>query len=161
MAQRDKIYDAIFRTFIQEQGGHVVLVSKDYGFASLLRSMFKTLGLGRTQFFRMEEPAHYIKAVKNILDQSSDHQVLLFIETNIQGKTFYDELRMTKQAFGEQCRIICLSPEISAHMTAFAMESGADNMIVKPISMNSLMQKIANTVQPNNMRKLVSRCGTV
>ena len=158
MGQTERSFDTIVRNFIQEQGGHIVLVSQDYGFASLLRSLFKTLGLGRTHFFRMEESDRYIDTIKKILERSPDHQVLLFIETNIQGKTFYDQLRMTKQAFGERSKIICLSPEVSNHMTAFAMESGADNMIVKPISMNSLMQKIASTVQPNNLRKLVSKC---
>jgi len=158
MAQSNRSFDAVVRSFVEEQGGHIILVSLDYGFASLLRGMFKTLGLGRIHFFRIEEADRYVETIKKILERSRSHQVLLFLEAKIQGKSLFEELRMAKQAFGDQCKIICLSPEVSTQMTAFAMESGADNVIVKPISMNSLLQKIASTVQPNNLRNLVSKC---
>ncbi|MFO8033530.1 MAG: tetratricopeptide repeat protein [Desulfohalobiaceae bacterium] len=151
-------YESIVRNFIQKQGGNVVLVSYDHSFSGLLRSLYKLLGLGQSDFFRVEEPDRYIETIKNIFEQNQNNQVLLFIEASIRGRTFFDELRTAKQAFGQRCKIICLSTEVSDQMTAYALESGADNMIVKPISTNSLLQKVAHTVQPNNLRKLVSKC---
>lgn len=75
-------------------------------------------------------------------------KLIFFIDFNIADNIL--NIKRLKQIFKDKCKVIAVSTEIDKHKIIQMQEMGADNIIIKPVSINSLIQKIALTSQPNN-----------
>ncbi|WP_457572120.1 tetratricopeptide repeat protein [Desulfovulcanus sp.] len=141
-------YNNIVRQFIQEEKGCLVLVSDDPIFFKNLAAAFRFLTIDHHLIYRFTSLNNAVAQKKIFLKQYN--QVLLMIEAYIQGRSNVLQFNLIKSAFKEQCKIISLSHEIERQYIIQMFEMGADNVIVKPISMNSLIQKIATTINPGS-----------
>ncbi len=114
-----------------------------------------TRALGITQECLQYEIAadKYIRRIHKMLKQYG--RLILFAEASIGDVNITSHFRQIKDALDDRVVIICLSTEMDRDVLCLFHELGADNIIVKPVSINSIIEKIAYTIKPNNMRNLV------
>ncbi|SDN31400.1 Tfp pilus assembly protein PilF [Desulfonauticus submarinus] len=148
-------YDKEVIDFILNKNGYFIIVSKDNLFEKTFLAMLKTLALKDTCFCICSEN-NLISKIKDIINQNL--KPIIFIELFSQSEINIVKISDLKSYFGNKIKIICLSNEIDRDRVAQILESGADNLIIKPISINSLVQKISSTIKPNNITKKVDLC---
>lgn len=139
-------YDHIVRGFIEGDNGSCVLLTEDNAFYKLLRgTIFKILAIRRDclTFFHDQAPA-----IREIQDKAvADQPVLVLVERQLHGKSTADFILNVKRLFPD-VKIIVLTGETSENELVFLHELGANNVITKPVSVDSLVQKIAFTIKP-------------
>lgn len=142
------IYDKILTHYIKEARGCLMVVSHDSLFLKALKGAFKSLGLDYGSVFNKHNLDKAISDSKLLLKRY-DH-VVFFVEAAIDGFSNVLTLRNINSMFGHKCKIIVITAETEKNRIIQMYEMGADNVIVKPVSINSLIQKIALTLNPNN-----------
>lgn len=139
-------YDQTVREFFEGRNGSCILLTEDAAFYKLLRgTIFKILGIRIDCLNFFHEPAQALREVKD--RYSSGQPVLIFVERQIQGKSTADFILSSKRLFPEALLIV-LTGETSESELIFLHEMGANNIITKPVSVDSLVQKIAFTIKP-------------
>ncbi|MGM0611277.1 MAG: tetratricopeptide repeat protein [Thermodesulfobacteriota bacterium] len=151
MAQRDML-DQIVRYFVRDSGGFL-LVSHDTSFIKIFKGCLKSLGISQDHLFHQHHNDHYVRQVKNLLKRYK--KLILFVEANIEGKNSTVFFKQIKDILEDKVTIICISTELNRDILCLFHEMGADNIIVKPVSINSIVEKIAYTIKPNNLSKMV------
>ncbi|GAB1409575.1 response regulator [Desulfovibrionales bacterium] len=142
------LYDQIVRHYVTNQLGVFLLVTNDDMFIKTARGALRTLGLNYDSLSVTNISADIGKKCKDIL--SANPRLLLIIESKIHGRSNVFDFKIFKQTFGDALKIICITPEVSEDHVAFIAENEADSIIVKPISINNIIQKIAFTIKPIN-----------
>ena len=153
MAKRE-ILDQIVRYFVSHYGGFLI-VSDDTTFVRTFKGLVRALGITQECVYAELRAGGYIKKIRALLKQFQ--RLILFVEANIDGENNTLYFRQIKKALGDRVIIICLSTEMNRDVLCLFHEMGADNIIVKPVSINSIIEKIAYTIKPNNLRSLVDK----
>ncbi len=154
---KPNIYDQIFRHVFLEMKYCLSLVSQDVSFQRTLKATFKHLGLEQSHVFINHELTPAIAEARNNLKRFNG--TLFFIEGQIGEKNNILEFTSLKSTFAEKCKLICLSNEVSRDTIVQIYEMGADNVIIKPASVNAIIQKTALTVKPNNkLSENIEKC---
>ncbi|WP_320006439.1 tetratricopeptide repeat protein [Maridesulfovibrio sp.] len=139
-------YDKIVREFYEGQGGFTVLLSDEPSFYKLLRgTLHKILAIRRDclAFFQNQAPC-----LNEIKEKSAAGQpVLVFVERLLKGRPSADFILNIRKLFPE-IKVVVLTDETSQEELIFLHELGASNIITKPVSVDSLVQKLAFTIQP-------------
>lgn len=143
------IYDRIVINFLQNQKGSFFLVTNDEIFVRTMRGALRTMGLNYDALSIAHASADIGKKCRELLDTSS--QVVMFIESKINGRSNVFDFKSLKDIFRNRLKIICITPEVSEEYVSFIAENEVDSIIVKPISINNIIQKIAFTIKPTNM----------
>jgi len=73
----------------------------------------------------------------------------LFMESTLEERSTLPLVEELKSRFKDMC-IILLSNDADEKMIARSLETGVDNFITKPVSVNILVEKIANTLEPRD-----------
>ncbi len=146
--------DQIVRYFVNDNGGFLV-ISHDSGFVKMFKGCLKSLGINLENLHYYHHNDNFVKKVKSTLKQHK--KIILFAEANIEGQNSTLYFKQLKEIFEDKVTIICISTEVNRDFLTLFHELGADNIIVKPVSINSIIEKIAYTIKPNNLRKLVSK----
>ncbi|MFW5731412.1 MAG: tetratricopeptide repeat protein [Desulfonatronovibrionaceae bacterium] len=142
------IYDKIVKHFVGEAKGCIMAVTNDGLFLKALKGAYKSLGLDYNTVFTRHELEKAISETKLLLNRYA--QIVFFVEAAVDGLSNVLHLRNIKAMFGHQCKIIVITAETERNRIVQMYEMGGDNVIVKPVSINSLIQKIALTLNPNN-----------
>lgn len=142
------IYDQIVRHYVTNQHGVFFLVTNDDMFIKTMRAALRALGLNYDPLTVAGISADIGKKCKELLHTSP--RLLLIIESKLHGRSNVFDFKIFKQTFGDALKIICITPEISEDHVAFIAENEADSIIIKPISVNNIIQKIAFTIKPIN-----------
>jgi len=139
-------YDQIVRDYFEGRSGYTILLSDEPSFYKLLRGTFyKILAIRRDclGFFQDQAPA-----MREIKDKvGSGVPVLIFVERVLKGKPTADFILNIRKLFPE-VKIVVLTGEIGEDELIFLHELGANNIITKPVSVDSLVQKLAFTIKP-------------
>ncbi|WP_320172016.1 tetratricopeptide repeat protein [Maridesulfovibrio sp.] len=139
-------YDQIVRNFFEGLSGHAILLSDEPSFYKLLRgTLYKILAIRRDclSFFQ-EQPT----AMLEIKDKAgSGVPVLVFVERILKGKPSADFILNIRKLYPE-IKLIVLTGETGEEELIFLHELGANNIITKPVSVDSLVQKLAFTIKP-------------
>ncbi|WP_177193237.1 tetratricopeptide repeat protein [Desulfomicrobium apsheronum] len=143
------IYDRIVINFLQNQNGAFFIVTNDDIFVRTMRGALRTMGLNYDSMTVAHASSDIGKKCREILDTSS--QVVMFIESKINGRSNVFDFKSLKDVFRNRLKIICITPEVSEEYVSFIAENDVDSIIVKPISINNIIQKIAFTIKPSNM----------
>ena len=142
------IYDQMVADFLRTKNGSFLIVTNDEMFIKTVRGAMRFIGFN----YDLLEVAHVstdvVKRCKNILATYS--QLVIFIESKIHGKSNVYDFKTLKETFAEKIKIICLTPEVSEEHVSFIAENEVDSIIVKPISINNLIQKVAFAIKPSN-----------
>lgn len=152
-------YEMKIKKFI-EDGGTFLLFSNDRSFYYLLKALLKQIGLPNTNFQFITNCVDIIQKVKSLVKENQKVLILIFGERVIDGHLNVLHFKLLKELFQGNCKIIGLTAETSQENILYFHELGEiDNIIVKPISMNSLIQKIANTLEPDSeLDKTIKLC---
>jgi len=137
---------------IQEKNIFFILVDTDSLFTKTFEVALKTLGFGKEKFTLHTQKELVVK-IKHQLSQNK--LPLLFIDFSLQFDVDEDFIQTLRQIFTNKIKIICLINEIERDRLVYMQEMGIDNFIVKPISINSIIQKIANTLEPSPLSQKV------
>jgi tetratricopeptide (TPR) repeat protein len=143
------VYDRIVINYLQNQNGCFFVVTNDEIFVRTMRGALRTMGLNYDSLSVAHTSADIGKKCRELLDTSS--QVVMFIESKINGRSNVFDFKSIKDIFRNRLKIICITPEVSEEYVSFIAENDVDSIIVKPISINNIIQKIAFTIRPTNM----------
>lgn len=143
---KQKQYEVTVIEFINERKGYFLVVSDDQNFLTLLRTtLVKHLAIP-TDVISVVSNADYI--IKSIRDVSLRKKtVLVFMERMMDGRDTSILVRQVKNAYAD-VKIIILTGETEKQRLVLLHEIGADNFISKPLSVNTLIEKIAFTIKP-------------
>ncbi len=147
LKMKQKQYEATVIEFAKQQKGHFVVVSDDQTFLSVLRTVLnKHLALTEPDILSwVSEPSQLLKELRT--QEQNGHSVLLFIERVIQGRDLSFLVRQFKEAY-PRLYIIVLTIDVEKQRIMYLHEVGADNFIAKPVSANTLVEKLAFTIKP-------------
>jgi tetratricopeptide (TPR) repeat protein len=144
---KNKQYDDDVREFIALQNGVFLVVSTDALFNKNLRgTLLRHLTI-------KDECVHNIAATEQLPKQlkqlrAKNHKVLVFIERELNGRNTSDIIRYLKNDFANDLYVVVLTTEVERDKLVLLHELGADNIITKPISPDTMIEKIAFTVKP-------------
>lgn len=146
-------YGDVLRNFFKSQGG-ILAVTGDFSFSKFLRNSLKHLDDKLEHLHFVSDLAAASRKIAALLSEYK--QLVLIIESTLNGKPTFHIFKQVKRDFFGRTKIICTTAEIDRKMLLYISEIGADNVVVKPVNTNCLIQKIALTIQPNsNLFKLV------
>lgn len=142
------LYDQMVLNFLRNKNGAFFLVTKDDMFIKTVRGAMHVIGLNYNSMLISNEQENIMKNCQLLLKKYS--HVMLFVESKINGKNLVYDLKAIKNVFSDSLKIICITPEVSEGHVSFIAENEVDSIIVKPISINNLLQKIAFAIKPAN-----------
>ncbi|XPV75444.1 MAG: tetratricopeptide repeat protein [Desulfovibrio sp.] len=147
-------YDGIIREFFEGQRGEFVVVSDDNFFYRTLKGMAQKM-----LAVREAEVAHYtdrrtaLRKVKKKLEKGT--KVVMFVERLLRERPTTDFIYNMKKLFPDM-KILLLTNETSKDNLVYFHEIGVDSVIIKPVSMDDLVVKIAFSLKPQgNLSKMV------
>lgn len=141
-----KQYENTVLDFIQKEHGYFIVATHDNTFISILRSTIsKQLAISDDCISTVVDTTLILKAVKEA--SARKNRILLFIERVFDSKETSFLIKQIKEAFSNT-KIVILTGEADRQRLVLLHEIGADNFISKPISINTLIEKIAFTIKP-------------
>ena len=147
--------ESILREFVQEKGFFIVY-SDDHNFIKLFQNvMYKQLSVTQECILASAESNTIYNELKR--KYKSGQQVILFIEREINRTSSNEFIKFLKQYF-DNISIIVLTEEVDQSVLIYLHELGSDNFITKPLSMNTVIEKVANTINPpGKLSKLIGQ----
>ncbi|HEU6437012.1 MAG TPA: tetratricopeptide repeat protein [Nitratidesulfovibrio sp.] len=143
---KQKQYESTVVEFITEKKGYFLVVSDDQNFISLLRNtVAKHLAIATDALAVVTNTDYIIKSIRDVSMRKKN--VLVFMERMLEGRDTGILVRQVKNAYSD-VKIIILTGETERQRLVLLHEIGADNFISKPISVNTLIEKIAFTIKP-------------
>lgn len=149
MRMKQKQYEATVIDYVKAENGHFIAMSDDQPFMTLLRmTLLKDLGLNQPDIFTpVTDPGQLLRVIKEVA--ASHPAPILFMERLMGGRDLSFLVRQFKDAFSS-LRIIVLTVTAERERIMLLHEVGADNFIAKPLSTNTLIEKIAFTLKPQS-----------
>ncbi|HCR12407.1 tetratricopeptide repeat protein [Solidesulfovibrio sp.] len=144
---KNKQYDDDVREFVALQNGVFVVVSIDAVFNKNLRTtLLRHLTIKDECVYNVATIEGLHKEIKQL--RTKGHKLLVFIERELNGRNTSDLIRYLKSDFANELFLVVLTTEVERDKLVLLHELGADNIITKPISPDTLIEKIAFTVKP-------------
>ncbi len=143
---RQKQYEDTVIDFVKNQKGHFLAVTDDQAFLSVLRTVLtKDLALTSPDLLNwIPEPSQLLKEFRKA-DEASPNSVV-FMERMIHGQDLTFLVRQLKLAY-PKVYIVVVTVEIEQARLMYLHEVGADNFITKPVSANTIIEKLAFTLK--------------
>jgi tetratricopeptide (TPR) repeat protein len=143
---RLKQYENTVLDFIEKESGQFVVLSDDTLFLKILNTTFyKYLPITRSCISPVVDTKSAHEAIADLRKQRKTP--FLFAERYLNGRSTTDFIESVKSAAGELFCVV-LSNEVEKNMLVYLYEVGADNFIIKPLSANTLIEKVALTLKP-------------
>ncbi len=145
---RLKQYESAVVDFVRKESGYFILCTHDQTFVRIMRNTVnKHLAISEDCIVTVSDENKILKAVK----ASSQHKknIVLFIERVFNNKETSFLIKQIKEAFSH-VKIVILTGDAERQRLVLLHEIGANNFISKPISINTLIEKIAFTVKPQS-----------
>ncbi|UJX40767.1 tetratricopeptide repeat protein [Desulfovibrio sp. JY] len=140
-------FDDDVREFVLLFNGVFLIVSNDALFNKNLRgTLLRHLSIKQECVYNASTVEGLHREVK--LLRSKSNKVLLFIERELNGRNMADLIRYIKTDYNNDIYVVVLTTEVERDKLVLLHELGADNIITKPISPDTLVEKIAFTVKP-------------
>ena len=147
LKMKQKQYESTIIDFVQNQKGRFIAVTDDQAFLSVLRTVLnKHLLLAQADILTwVPEPSQLLKVLKGA--EEAGLRPIMFIERSIQGQDLSFMVRQFKAAY-PNLYIIVLTVDVEKQRIMYLHEVGADNFIAKPVSANTIIEKLAFTLKP-------------
>lgn len=151
-----KRYEAIIKEFSQEEKGYFLVCTDDAIVSKIMRNMFSVHLQFKGNHFRIIlRDEDLFKDAKNI--HAAGGKILFFIERVMNNRNNVQLIRLLKATYPD-CLIILLTSETERDVLVYMHENGADNFVVKPVSVNTMIEKVALTIRPQGqLAKLVGQ----
>lgn len=142
-------YSNTVTEYITKHNGHIIALSDDQSFLTLLRmTIIKELGLMQSDVLTIvNDPPQLLRIIKNV--QAKHPSAVVFLERTMGGRDLSFLVQQFKDAFPD-LRVIVLTITAEKARLMLLHEVGADNFIAKPVSTNTIIEKLAFTLRPQN-----------
>ena len=141
-------YENTVINFINK-GGIFITYTRDTTFIKLLyRLVVKHLGIKKNCVESTYAQRELISRISGAL--KNKNKVVLFLERVFDGVQTTNLLTLLKENFKDKIFIIVLTTEVEREVLIKFYELGANNFITKPLSMNTLIEKLAFTIKPQS-----------
>ncbi len=138
-------HEAVVRQFVEDHDALFLIHSPDRSFLSILHQLFtKVYGFAADRIRTFDS---FESLITDLKTASADHRLVLFIEHSIDNPADMSFTRFLRITYPEVL-IIFVTEEVGDDQVAYLYEQGIDNCITKPIALETLIEKIANTVEP-------------
>ncbi len=142
----NKIYDDDVRDFVGTHKGVFLVLSHDPLFNKNLRTtLTRHLHIKDECVINVLTLDQLHKEIRQQL--SLNNRILFFIEREINGKYCHDLVQLIKSEHPDLL-VVVLTSEVAREVLIYLHEIGANNVITKPISADTLIEKIAFTIKP-------------
>ncbi|QJB56864.1 tetratricopeptide repeat protein [Pseudodesulfovibrio sp. zrk46] len=140
------LYRDIVCDFVDENDGLFIAISQDKTFFHNFRnSFYKELEIDQERIRISPTPRRAREEISVYREYLK--KPFLFIESQLEGYSSLPVVEEMKAEFKDMF-IIVMMHEVDEKKMAQFVEAGADNFITKPVSVNILIEKIANTLVP-------------
>ena len=140
-------YDKVVAEYLRHKGSFF-LVTNDDMFVKTVRGAMRVMGMSYDSLAVFPRAVDLDGKCRDMFGRNA--QVVMFIEVKIDGKSNVFAFKSLKETYGDNLKIICLTPEVSEAQISLIAENEVDSIIVKPISINNLIQKVAFAIRPSN-----------
>jgi len=141
-----KQYEVTVVEYVKKLMGHFIVASHDNSFQRVLRNTVnKQLAIDDDCIATVMDENRILKTIKEV--SGKGRPIILFVERVFNNKETSFLIKQIKEAFSN-VKIIILTVEAERQRLVLLHEIGADNFISKPISINTLIEKIAFTIKP-------------
>ncbi len=151
-----KKYEAIIKQYALDEKGFFLVYSDDSIVVKILRNMFSThlqLKGDYARFATRDEDL--FKEAKRVHEARG--KTLFFIERVTNNQSNVQMIRFLKTTYPNSM-IMLLTSETERDVLVYMHENGADNFVVKPVSVNTMIEKVALTIRPQGqLAKLVGQ----
>ena len=146
---RQKQYEDTIIDFVKDHKGHFLAVTDDLAFLSVLRTVLtKDLALTSPDLLNwIPEPVQLLKEFRK--EEEISPNIVVFMERTILGQDLTFLVRQLKEAY-PKIYVVMLGVEIEQARIMYLHEVGADNFITKPVSANTIIEKLASTIKPQS-----------
>ncbi|MBQ3058716.1 MAG: tetratricopeptide repeat protein [Desulfovibrio sp.] len=146
-SSRNETYQAIVKQYLESGTGHVLCLSNDQGFLTHLRLVVtKDLGVVNSDVITsIIDPLQAMKAVIEITRHCQSP--VIFIEQIIRGQDMSMTATQIRQAF-PSVRMIFITADTQKERLMLLIEAGADAFIIKPVSTNTILEKMGRAITP-------------
>ncbi|MDL2317287.1 tetratricopeptide repeat protein [Desulfovibrio sp. OttesenSCG-928-A18] len=155
--QKQNALLAVVRDYFSKHDGHLLCLSDDASLVSLLRAIVKDLSLPQAGLLSVIPGAS--KALKCITESYEEgKKPAVFIERMLNdiGDTGF-LIRQFKDSFPE-LKILVMTTTAEKSRVMLLHEAGADSFILKPISRNDMVEKMAAVLRPPGaLRQLLDK----
>ena len=139
-------FDQDLRDFLEPQGGMLVMLCDDPLFVRALRTaIFKTLAVKTDCLQIHQDPAQAMKSVHAYLARKTP--VLVLADRLMRGRPTLSFLRDVKTTFTE-ARLLVMTQETTKDELSQLYEIGVDSILTKPVSIDTLVEKMAGAIKP-------------
>ena len=154
-AQQLKKFELVIKDYVLDQRGYCLVFTDDTIAVKILRNTFAShLQLKDCMRFVLRED-ELLKETRRIVDIRG--KPLFFIERIVNNRSNNQLIKFLKATYPES-QIILMTTEADRNLLVYLHEIGADNFIVKPVSVNTIIEKIALTIRPQGqLPKLVGQ----
>lgn len=144
---KNKQFDDDVRDFVTKQNGVFLLASDDPIFSKNLRgTLLRHLTIKDDCVYTVSTTDALPREIKSL--KSKGQKILIFIERELNGRNTTELVRFLKIDQRNELFVVVLTSEVERDKLVLLHELGADNIITKPISPDTLIEKIAFTVKP-------------
>lgn len=143
---RAETYMETVRGFVLDGQGEFLACTDDKLFLDLLRKTLRLHAQVDTTCLKVLAPDRDLD--REIQANSVSTRPLLFVESHLFGLDLGSRVNAAKATL-PGLRVIALTSDSDVTEIALMHENGADNFIVKPIALQTLLVKIAFTIKPN------------
>ncbi len=136
----DVLYD------FTDNGGLFLILTRDKIFYQAVKNtLCHDLGLGNDALTVIQDAAALVQALERVIQ--AKFKPLLFLEHAVNGQLTLPQLQYIKKTWPEMHVVVVARDVFQERLFQFH-EEGAENFLTKPASANTIIEKIAFTLQP-------------
>ena len=141
-------YETTLIEYLTNEKGRIIALTDDQSFLSLLRALLiKQLAVNSPPSV-LVDPALLSREIRESFKFYDS--VVVFMEKMILGNSLIYLIRQLKEEYSAKVRIIALTTDLEKEEVMLLHEIGADNFVAKPVSTNTLIEKLAFTLKPQS-----------
>jgi tetratricopeptide (TPR) repeat protein len=146
LAEGFSAYERTLADFASRESGCFFALTHDQNLLMTLRNaLCKDLGVPGSLVRSLGDPMLFLQELKTPL--YSQRRALLLMERVLDGRSTLSFLRQLKATL-DKVLVIVMTPEVERSVLVLLHEAGADNFIIKPASMATMVEKMAFTIRP-------------
>jgi tetratricopeptide (TPR) repeat protein len=141
-------FDQDLRHFLEDQEGVLIILSEDALFIKTVRTgVLRALQIKRNCTESFHDPAVAMSAIRDRVRVRTP--VMALVDRLLAGKPNMDFLRTVKQLY-PALKLIVMTHETTKDTLALLLELGVDHVITKPVSVDTLIEKMARVLKPQS-----------
>jgi len=151
-----KKYELVIKKFAEEDKGFFLIYTDDPIVVKILRNMLSTHLQLKGDYLRFAmRDEELLKEAKRV--QQAGGKGLFFIERVVNNQQNIQLIKFIKTTYPDSM-IMLMTGETERDVLVYLHEKGADNFVVKPVSVNTMIEKVALTIRPQGqLAKLVGQ----